>query len=344
MNQLQLLKAFVKNNLRGGPLSVGWILCGDETIGSSRIQGINLHKGLIDSGINSFLLSTPNSFVERLEMNRIEKTLLVNGNFDIVIFQRVYGKNAVNLCSKLRRKRTLCGFYMADIYANDMLYEVDFIIVSSEYLRQHIISAGINPEKVFFLPDAVETEPFFKKDYSGIEQIKNSKIKVVLVGNAGHWPAMDHMKELFNNNPDLENMELIVISNHPEADIQWQLNRVWNDIISCDIGLVPVDFNNPRSLAKSNNRVTMFMGMAMPVICSPIHSYVNLIKHGKNGFLATMDSQWVNHLHELKEPSLRKSIGETSYHYAHSEFSRKNITSQLIAIFEKMRDVKSYSN
>lgn len=334
MNHRDLILAFIRNQFKNRTISVGWILCGNEQVGSSRIHGINLHKGLLDLGVRSFLLRTPNGYVENLKINTIEKRLLEKSRFDVVIFQRVYGKSAVQICRQLRKNGTICAFFMADLFQNEMLDEVDIILTPSEYLRDQIISRGIESTKVFYIPDAVETPIFLRKKYYRNEDYSEKEIKVVWVGAEGHWHTLDPIRKLFRDHPKLSQYRLITISNHSKADIQWNLKRVWNDIISCDIGIVPVDLLKPESKVKSNNRVTMFMALAMPVVCSPLPSYIKLIEQGVNGFIASTIDDWALYLELLKDVSLRKKVGESGFEYAHREFNIEVISKQVHSVLK----------
>jgi glycosyltransferase involved in cell wall biosynthesis len=226
---------------------------------------------------------------------------------------------------------------MADLYPNDMLTEVDIVLTPSNCLREMLINSGIDGRRVFCLPDAVETAPSLRKKYVPESLDKHGTTKIVWVGNEGHWPTLDPVRALLASHPSFKTFKLVTISNHPDADIAWQLDRVWDDIMSCDIGVVPVDATKPRSLVKSNNRATMYMALALPVVCTPISSYAEFILHGVNGFLATCESDWVEQLYALRDPALRQTIGEAAFTFAHAEFSRGMIASKLIYILKKFR-------
>lgn len=313
-------------------MSVGWILCSNEQTGSSRIHGINLHKGLQSRNILSCLLRTPQGYIQHLEISKVELNILTNARFKIVIFQRVHGGKAVQLCRKLQNRGTLCGFFMADLFNVEMMKEVDFILTPSDFIRNHLIANGYKSDSIFVLPDAVETSRSIKKRYHQKDD-STEMIRVVWVGNANNWPAIIPLRKLFETCPDFEKYQLITISDHPQADIKWELESVWANILSCDIGIVPADITKPEALAKSNNRVTMFMALGIPVVCSPLPAYKTIIVNHKNGFIAETENDWKTCLYVLKDAKLRKIIGEAAYEDAHHKFNRENITTRLIEIF-----------
>ncbi len=317
-------------------MMVGWILCGNEQVGSSRIHGINLHKGLLKAGIQSCLLQTPNGYVEKLELNKLERFFVTSAKFDIVIFQRVYDEKAIRLCRKLKKNGTLCGFFMADLFHADILEEVDFILTPSKYLKEYINKAGFQADKIFVLKDAVETPPSLVKNYESYD--KKETIKLVWVGAQGHWETLSSIRRLLKEHDQLSCYELITISNHPEASINWQLETVWDNILACDVGIVPVNLLQPEFLVKSNNRITMFMALGIPVICSPLPSYCDVIEHGENGYIASRDDEWLKYLLELSDSQIRRRIGLNAHSFAHKHYNIRNTVSNLLSIFNTLKE------
>lgn len=322
---------FNKNNL-----SVGWILCGSENVGSSRIHGINLHKGLLELKINSYLAQKPYGYIEYLSLSIFDKFLIRHSRMDIVIFQRVHDQQAIHFNKALQNKGTITGFFMADIYNSDILHSVDFVLSPSTILKKTLLNEGVSSEKIFILPDAVETNPSLKKSFNFNISGQNKKIKLVWVGAEGHWYTLEPIYRILKTNKQLKNFELLTISNHQDANIRWSLDTVWDHILECDIAIVPVDLSKPESLVKSNNRVTMFMALAVPVICSPLPSYLEVIKHRENGYIAHSDEEWVNSLVELSNIENRKKIGNAAYTFVHDEYSIEKTSKKLLSILHEV--------
>ncbi len=322
---------FNKNNL-----SVGWILCGNENVGSSRIHGINLHKGLLELKINSYLVQKPYGYIEYLSLSIIDKLLIRLSRMDVVIFQRVHDQQAIHFNKALQNKGTITGFFMADIYNSDILHSVDFVLSPSVFLKKTLLKDGVPSEKIFVLPDAIETSPSLKKSFNIDNSDQNKKINLIWVGAEGHWHTLKPIFRLLKTNKQLKNIELLTISNHQDANIRWNLDSVWDHILECDIAIVPVDLSKPESLVKSNNRVTMFMALAMPVVCSPLPSYLEVIKHRENGYIAHSDEEWVNSLLELSNIEIRKKIGNAAHSFVHDEYSIEKTAKKLLSILHEV--------
>lgn len=329
MNRLEIIKSIFDIKANDNDFSIAWLLCSDINTGSSRIHGINIHKEMIRRNIKSYIIRTKKEFNEILDYNFLDKFLIEKSKFKYVIFQRVFGEKAVKLCKELQNNGTICGFIMADIFDNDMLEIVDFIIVPSEYLKEYLINNGIDADKIFYLPDAIETAPNLKKKH-----ISKDNIKIVWVGNEGHWETLNFIRKILRENPQLKNYELTTISSHKEATKKWNLNTVWDEILEKDIGIIPMDVSDENHLAKSNNRATMFMALGIPVVCSPLPAYLNIIENGVNGYIAQNEKEWIEYLSKLQDPILRQKIGDNAHKYAFQNFNIDLITSKFLGILQ----------
>lgn len=101
-------------------------------------------------------------------------------------------------------------------------------------------------------------------------------------------------------------LKYIEISNNPNSDYAWQQDTWQNYYASCDIAICPQDqWVFP---AKSNVKVTTAMSLGLPVIASPIQSYLEIIDNEENGFIAYTLEDWEKYLYLLKDYSVRKKI------------------------------------
>jgi glycosyltransferase involved in cell wall biosynthesis/GT2 family glycosyltransferase len=103
--------------------------------------------------------------------------------------------------------------------------------------------------------------------------------------------------------------DLITISEWDSASVKWTRDTWAKEMLRADICICP----QPEGVrdAKSNVKVTTAMALGLPVIASPIPAYRELIRHGENGYLASiyhMD-QWAKALEALRDPEVRKRIG-----------------------------------
>jgi hypothetical protein len=250
--------------------------------------------------------------VESLEIGDRAIAAIIGCNFDLVIFQRVYGGKARTLIRALNAVGTITAFFIADLYETPAYRETDYVFTVSDELKRILVSRGLDEGRILVVPDAIETSPSLCKDYAAMPA--NGLIQIVWVGAAGHWSTLDGIRLLLANDVRFADYRLLTISNHPDADIRWDLATVWQEVLRSDIGIVPVDLHAAEARVKSNNRVTMFRALGIPVICSRIPAYENVIVHANTGFSADADEDWADHLLALRDPLLRQQVGLRGRH------------------------------
>ena len=74
------------------------------------------------------------------------------------------------------------------------------------------------------------------------------------------------------------------------------------------------------------------MAMGLPVIATPIPAYEPLVKQGQNGFLASDKYEWLQHLSALRDPALRRSIGQQARKSAMAEYSMTRQAEKLLEV------------
>jgi len=65
--------------------------------------------------------------------------------------------------------------------------------------------------------------------------------------------------------------------------------------LDCDVGIIPWPEVGPAQKVKSINRLVTFMAFGIPVIASPIPSYLEIVKNGENGYMAETSEEWRRH-------------------------------------------------
>jgi glycosyltransferase involved in cell wall biosynthesis len=96
-------------------------------------------------------------------------------------------------------------------------------------------------------------------------------------------------------------------------------------IASWDVSIAPLtqhQFND----AKSNIKFLEASVFGVPSVCSPTEPFRAAVNHGKNGMLATTETEWFDALETLiKDPQLRKRLGEQARRDVVKRYSLKAI-------------------
>jgi len=124
--------------------------------------------------------------------------------------------------------------------------------------------------------------------------------------------------------------------------VAWDLVRVYQCMRDADIGIIPVDCmpearpgeSPPPWLLKSENRLTLKMCMGLPVVATPIPSYEHVVQHGRNAFLARSAREWLDCLDALRDPRLRRDVGQRARTSVLDRYSIGEQARRLLGVLE----------
>ena len=259
-------------------------------------------------------------------------------NYDVIICSKADADAAVKIKNEFPKKKVGVINLRADLKLN-----IDFVIVGSiEEMN------SLSHYKNVFLYPLIEKMYQNEKDYK-----THTEKDILRVGFHGHYPHLSkfepHLKKALEKFNKLCQIQLLVITGNP--DFNWQhgkpnikiINKKWDfktikdDIMSCDIGIVPNitcqsnvgDTNENLGLYntdyilrlknKSNaGRSFVFHQLGVPVIADLTPSNFHILGNPDNGFIANNKSSWFKGLVSLKTHKMRQQIADN----AKAEFDR----------------------
>jgi glycosyltransferase involved in cell wall biosynthesis len=143
------------------------------------------------------------------------------------------------------------------------------------------------------------------------------------VGNRKNLGGLDLLRPVLER-PEFRDLRLVTVSNHPEATVPWSQQAVLHELHQADAGILPCE-DSPAARAKSNNRLTLFMGVGLPVAASPLPAYREVVEHGQNGLLAHTTEDWAEALRTLRDPAGRRRLGESGRRTVWERFSPRRM-------------------
>ena len=185
------------------------------------------------------------------------------------------------------------------------------VTTGNPYLAERAARAGA--ERVEIVPTVVDAEayrpvPAFHAD---------GKLRVGWIGTPQTWkkygqPRISLFQELaetFNVRFRLVGAHLTPGSEGPFDYLPWSEANEIEAIQGMDIGIMPL-IDDPWERGKSGYKLIQYMACGLPVVASPVGVNTELVTHGKNGFLASSDSEWRDSVATLiSEADLRRSMG-----------------------------------
>ncbi len=124
----------------------------------------------------------------------------------------------------------------------------------------------------------------------------------------------------------------------------WDARRVYTNMLDADVGIIPIDAVMPADpqagapswQVKSENRLSMKMCVGLPVVATPIPSYLPLVSQGSNAFLAGTRSQWMEYLDALRNPALRQKVGANARQSVLQRYSMQEQARLLIGVLNTL--------
>ena len=176
------------------------------------------------------------------------------------------------------------------------------------------------------IPTTINTNHHFPKP-----KFRN-KGKIV-IGWSGSISTIKHfelaipvLKQLIQKYPDQLEIQVIGQNTYSYPNIEI-ISKNWNakteaDDLNCfDIGIMPLP-DNEWVRGKCGLKGLSYMACGVATVMSGVGVNKEIISHGKNGFLASNDEEWIEHLSLLIEDSdLRSSIGMSGRHTVVEKYS-----------------------
>ncbi len=224
-----------------------------------------------------------------------------------------------------------------------LMAKSSLVVCGNSYLRKRAKSSGALHTVI--LPTVVNLSRYPVKEYNNslIKSDINYQCKIVWIGS----PSTQHYLELIKNSLQIlskkHNFILRVIGsnelNIPSVNIEiipWTEEAESKLIRDCDIGVMPL-LNTSWEKGKCGYKLIQYMASGLPVVASPIGVNQDIVCHGKNGFLANNENEWIVSLDNLLSNSgLRSEMGLYGRQNVVEKYSLATVAPKLIESFRRV--------
>ena len=119
------------------------------------------------------------------------------------------------------------------------------------------------------------------------------------------------------------------------ARLDWTLETEVAYLQTFDIGLMPLP-NDPFTRGKGGYKLLQYMACGLPVVASPVEINCEIVTHGKTGFLAGADAEWIEFLGTLIEnKTLRNRMGAAGRAHVIAHYALEKSSEQLLALLQR---------
>lgn len=308
---------------------------------STRIAALNMFPYLRAAGFEPEVVFEPRQGHETPDLSGLAQSIS-NRGFQIAFFQKVHGASVLACVRELRERGVKTVYSVCDIVDAEMAKACDTTFTVTDFLKSQY-PAELQ-HRIETIHDGVERPEVGKTDWGSHRGSRWRPLRAVLVTSM----RLDQLPVLKQLPPWLEIR--IVGRYAPGHDRgarlreaydgfrrqrgwreRWQFLRflcsrrikrqawdpvgVYDALQGADIGIIPIEIQadhkpHDRRYLKSENRLTLKMAVGLPVVASPLPAYQSVVQQGRNGFLAGTKDDWLRSLDKLRDPVLRREIGE----------------------------------
>ena len=214
------------------------------------------------------------------------------------------------------------------------------VIVGNRYLADY---ARQYNENIYIIPTTIDLH------YHTNDLIKTDK-EYIVIGWTGTRTTLRHFYMLKNVYSSLQKIygkkiRYKVIADIPpshddgEFDIEfveWNKELEISQLLSIDIGIMPLP-DDQWARGKCGFKGLQYMSLSIPAIMSPVGVNNEIIQHGRNGYLALTEEEWIQYLSALIENAdLRQELGQAGKKTIEERFAVENYKNQYVEIFNSL--------
>ncbi len=219
-----------------------------------------------------------------------------------------------------------------------LMHLADIVITGNEYLAEHAQRACA--KQVEIIPSVVDI-----KQYQN-NLMQERKDKVVRVGWIGSPTTAKYLLTIENVIKKIINdkLKFIIIGAKPPTAFEgysleswtWSLENEASLIQNLDIGVMPL-VDTPFERGKCGYKLIQYMACGLPVVASPVGINQQIVGHGKNGFLAGNNREWIKAITTLqKNPLLRKEMGSKGRELVEEKYALQVTAPKIINIIKQI--------
>ena len=213
----------------------------------------------------------------------------------------------------------------------------DVVIAGSEYLVERARLAGAR--RIEKLPTVVDLHRYSSLPIRRIENV----LTIGWIGSPGTAHYLLPLISVFRLLHENFTVRVVAIGakNCAEFDdlievLPWSEDTEATLLSQIDIGIMPLP-DEPFERGKCAYKLIQYMAVSKPIVASPVGENVNVVRPGVNGFLATLESEWLSALSKLcNDAALRERFGQAGHDIADQMYSLSVTAPRLLGLFHSV--------
>ncbi|HLX27611.1 MAG TPA: glycosyltransferase [Casimicrobiaceae bacterium] len=358
-----------------GRIRLGFVLASPRTrpLASTRTSVLNMLPYLERAGFDASIVFEPLVPAEVPDVTGVAERM-IRERCGIAYFQKVHGASVAREVDALATAGIRTVFGICDRVDLPMVRATDLTITVTEFLKA--LHPSDVRDRIRVVHDGIERPDVAGRDATRHRGTRARPLSLVLVtsGRLDHLPVLDGIPawaELtvvgdYRESPrfaDRIRQDCAIVASagngmrrrarvlrfvsHPRVRrVAWHADGVYDALLAADIAILPIArkmdgdgaIGVPVWQIKSENRLTMKMAAGLPVVATPIPSYLPVVEDGENALFARDAAQWSAALDHLRSPDERRRIGRNARESVLAPYSKDAQAKRLIEALRWVMD------
>ena len=215
-----------------------------------------------------------------------------------------------------------------------IMHAATVVVAGNDYLAARARDAGAT--RIEIVPSVIDIRRYRQK-----QTFASESLAVGWIGSPSTIPYLRAIEPALRAASDIRNLTITNVGGTPwfppelaVTNLDWSEAGEIDAMLKFDVGIMPLP-DNPWTRGKCGYKLIQYMGCALPVIASPVGVNAQIVEHGRSGFIASSNADWVQALRALAtSPTLRESLGKAGFEKVARKYSLESTAPRLIALFE----------
>jgi glycosyltransferase involved in cell wall biosynthesis len=220
----------------------------------------------------------------------------------------------------------------------DICRMADHVVVGNSYLAEW---ARQHNSEVSVVPTSIDTD----RCRPGPERDLGPRTVLGWMGSSTSQTYLEAAAPMLRALLARHSLELRVVSNRPpvlpaiaHTWLPWSAASEAAQVAAFDIGIMPMP-DEEWARGKCALKALQYMAAAVPTVASAIGANLEVIEHGRDGFLAATQQEWLECVARLVEdPDLRRQIGVAGRRKVEEHYSMRRCASALERVVRFVAD------
>lgn len=226
-----------------------------------------------------------------------------------------------------------------------VMHRADLVLAGNDYLAARARAAG--SRHVEWLPTVVDLAryKFAPDSFAG----RSGPVRIGWIGSPSTAEYLQPYIPIFNELATSDDVQFIAIGARPEQvegtpfmAVDWVESDEANLLSTLDIGIMPLS-DAPWERGKCGYKLIQYMACGLPVVASPVGVNNSIVTHGKNGFLASTETEWKQALScLLNDATLRRTMGQHGRNTVQQTYTLQRQAPRLQALLRRLVTGQDY--